>query len=163
MSQRIFCDPSKSFKMFFRHPQRRPEYEILQCSGMCSLLISIPTLPRYEMRLIYFSKNQVVYLLVCLDSDQRIPRISKDGFPYLIHSGFSQQLQCFLCWKEHWQQFQLELGHWFPALKWLIKAGHQMGVRHGGMAFGTRGMSRLAMRSSDFILVTKRQMRRRRC
>lgn len=22
---------------------------------------------------------------------------------------------------EHWQQFQLELGHWFPALKWLIK------------------------------------------
>ena len=76
MSQRIFCDPSKSFKMFFRHPQRRPEYEILQCSGMCSLLISIPTLPRYEMRWIYLSKTkQVVYILVCLDSDQRIPRM----------------------------------------------------------------------------------------
>ena len=59
------------------------------------------------------------------------PKNSKDGFPYLIHRGFSQQRQCSLCWKEHWQQFQLELGHWFPALNWLIKAWHQMGVRNG--------------------------------
>lgn len=52
-------------------------------------------------------------------------------FKYSTHKLYVSVLNCSMFvhvptvvyhLQEHWQQFQLELGPWFPALKWLIKA-----------------------------------------